>query len=525
MFLVLSCGSLARDSSLALEHWKRQNLTSEEQIWLAKQPVIIHGTLDNITNMPFEFTDSEGDYDGLTADYIKLLSEKLGITFISKVREQKRKALLNKLENNEINIITYIHKPINSILNNAVFTEAIINMPIVLLGRNNSPVLHGIESLTDERVIVQKNTHAHKRIQIDHPHLKLQNVKTVREGIEYVSQGKADIFIHNAFSIEYEQRLYDLKGVKVVSGTTYNYPIYFAISQSMKPLVNVINKAIADISRTEKRLIFDKWVNIKINKRIDSQSIIKIVATFLLLIAFITLLFTYWNRKLASEVTNRTAELRDLARYLDNIREQEKAKLARDMHDELGHSLTSLIVGIKRLLTMTTEQKSIDKINELNELVLSASKTSKKIMTDLRPSVLEDLGLVAAIDWLANEFTQQHNITCTVNARDLPFKLSDETAIAMFRIVQEALTNVAKHARANQVNVTITFDQSALFLAIIDDGIGFNSNENTKHGCYGLKGMKERVLALGGQFHLTSEPNQGVKLSVNVTIDGNIIKE
>jgi len=287
----------------------------------------------------------------------------------------------------------------------------------------------------------------------------------------------------------------------------------------MAPLLTLFEKAINDTSPLEKRLIFDKWINIEVEHKIDYPLLLGILVAVIIIIIAIVAFFTHWNRRLATEVYNRTTELRDLARHLNNVREEEKARLAREIHDELGHSLTGLVVGIKRLRALTTDAKCIAKTKELNDLVLSASKTSKQIMIDLRPSILEDLGLVAAIDWLANDFKLKHGVSCKVNARDLPVKLKDEAAIALFRIVQESLTNIAKHAFAEQVEISIVIVNKTLKLSISDDGQGLKAGFKTKLGSYGLKGMHERAIALGGIMKVTSENNNGVKLQIQIPIN------
>lgn len=501
--------------------WRQEHLTQFEQEWLNENPIVIHGARVGTGNKPFEFTTPEGEFSGLTADYVRIFGEKLGIKFNSSYRTTDRFNALIALETSEINLITYIHKtPLSS---GVQFSDAIISMPIILLGKEDSPIVQSLENLTNEKIIVQERTYAHRRVQQDHPSLKFHFVKTVDEGVRQISSGEADIFIHNAYSLEYHQRLSGITNVKVIGDTPYYYSLYFAVSPNMTPLIGIMDKVIKDISKLEKRLIFDKWVNIEVEEKIDTQSLLIVIFISILVISFVIIFFTYWNRRLSTEVDNRTRELRDLARHLDNVREQEKAKLARDMHDELGHSLTSLVVGIKRLLAITKDEKSRGKINELNDLVLTASKSTKQIMTDLRPSILEDLGLVAAIDWLANDFKQKHDISCLVNARDLPFKLKDESAIALFRIVQEFLTNTAKHANATQVQISVTFNHDTLFLSIEDDGAGFNQKLPSPRGCYGLKGMRERTIALGGAFEVNSEVGEGVMVNIDIPILSNTL--
>jgi len=498
--------------------WRQTNLTQSEQNWLAKHPVIHHGTRTGTENKPFEYTDQQGNHKGLTADYLQIISDKLGITITSKFRTDEKIKLVRGLQNLDIDLATYLHRGPGLPLDIS-FSEAIIKMPLVLLGRKNSPIIQSLDNITTERIIVQEKTYAHTLLKKYHSSLSPTFVDSVAQGIEAISAGDADIFIQNAFSLEYEQRKLGIDNIKILASTPYTYDLHFAVSSSMAPLLTLFEKAINDTSPLEKRLIFDKWINIEVEQKIDYPLLFAILMAVIILIIAIVTFFTHWNRRLAFEVIKRTTELRDLARHLNNVREEEKARLSREIHDELGHSLTGLVVGIKRLLALTTDEKCIAKTKELNDLVLSASKTSKQIMTDLRPSILEDLGLVAAIDWLANDFKVKHGVSCKVNARDLPVKLKDEAAIALFRIVQESLTNIAKHAHAEQVKINIGIENNSLNLSISDDGQGLNAGFKTKRGSYGLKGMHERAIALGGEMKITSEKNSGLKLQIQIPIN------
>ena len=234
-----------------------------------------------------------------------------------------------------------------------------------------------------------------------------------------------------------------------------------------------------------------------------------------------------------AEVSDRTMDLkksneklRNLAWHMDKVREEEKAMLSREIHDELGHTLAALMMGISQLghlmkknQTQTTESSRAIQthLNELGDLVHQASNTSRKIMSDLRPSVLEDIGLIAAIEWLAHEFEAHHGIGCRIQAPDAFLGLPDDTAIALFRIVQESLTNIAKHANAQNIEVSIKSDGQQIILQVMDDGDGLDADWKNKEGSYGLQGMQERVMACGGEFNLRCRPDQkGVSLRVRV---------
>lgn len=392
-----------KETSDTAKQWRKNWLTAEEQRWLSQHKVIIHGMVGGKIHKPFEYTDDYGQHQGLTSDYLKIISEKLGIEIRSSQRYPKFMALANALRSGQIDFASYLPKTTN-LQKDVNFSKAIIKMPVVLLGRQNTAIIQGLDSLQNERVAVQYGSFAHAFLAKNHPHVEVTFIESTVEGLQALDNHEADVFIHNIFSAEYHQRKLGITGLKVLATTPYDYEIMFASSKNMAPLIPIIEKAITDISEREKRLIFDKWINIQIEKKLDIKLVIQSLLAVTILVTLIICLFTYWNRQLAEKVVERTAELRNLARHMQQVREEEKAKLAREIHDELGHTLTALSIGIRRLRSCKDEQQRIAKSKELSQLVKSASQTSKQIMTDLRPSILEDLGLVAAIEWLAHEF-------------------------------------------------------------------------------------------------------------------------
>jgi len=508
---------IAKTSSTS-EQWRKDWLSPQEQQWLSQHQVITHGMVGGKRHMPFEYTDETGQHQGLTSDYLKIISEKLGIKIHSTLRTSKFLGLANALRAGEINFASYLPKTTN-LQKDVHFSKAIIKMPVVLLGRQDAPIIPGLDSLQSERVAVQFGSYAHAFLARNHPSVDIFFVKTTTEGLQALDDLEADVFIHNVFSAEYYQRKLGITGLKALATTSYDYEIMFAMSKEMAPLIPIIEKAITDISEREKRLIFDKWINIQIEKKLDIELVIQSILFVTIIIILIIALFTYWNRQLTRKVAERTFELRNLARHMQQVREEEKAKLAREIHDELGHTLTALSIGIRRLRSCKDERQHIEKSRELSELVKSASQTSKQIMTDLRPSILEDLGLVAAIEWLAREFKSRHEVNCHVTAHESQIELSEEAAIALFRISQESLTNIAKHAHASRVEIILTSQENDLLLLISDNGQGLKLDWSTKEGSYGLQGMRERALALGGELTVDSKENQGVKLLVRIPFE------
>jgi len=499
------------------EKWRQTWLSQSEQRWLSQHRVIRHGMVGGKRHMPFEYTDDLNQHQGLTSDYLHIISEKLGIEFQPSIHTSGFFELASALKSGQIDLASYLPKSA-SLARQIKFSKAIVKMPVVLLGRQDAPIIQGLDSLNGERVAVQLGSNAHAFLAKNHPQIKVSFVKSTIAGLHALDNNEVDVFIHNVFSAEYYQRKLGIRRLKVLATTPYDYEIMFAASKEMAPLIPIIEKAIADISERERRLIFDKWINIQIEKKLDVQFVFQSLLGVALIIGLIIAMFTYWNRQLAKKVAARTTELRNLARHMQQVREQEKAMLAREIHDELGHTLTALAIGIRRLRSCKGEQQRTDKAQELSELVKSASLTSKQIMSDLRPSILEDLGLVAAIEWLAQEFKSRHLVNCQVTAHESTAPLSEEAALALFRITQESLTNIAKHAQASRVEIVLTSQDQELLLLISDNGQGLTVGWATKEGSFGLQGMRERVLALGGKLTVESKANQGVQLLVRIPL-------
>ena len=517
-------------------------ISDSERAWLAQHPVILHGVVDQAReHEPFEYYDDHGRYRGLTSDYIQILAEQLGLEFIE-IKKQSLPAIGLALDSGEIDIASYLPL-VDSKRIDREYSEPIIRMPIVLLGRVDAPLITSLSSIGSEVIAVEKYSYADRILQINHPDINIKYVDSTQDGLRALQKAEVDVFIHNAFSAEFFQRKMGLSPFKIVNTTPYTFDIHFTVNKSLAPLIPILQKVMAGLSEREERLLFDKWINIQVERQLDWRTVIFWGGLCLLVVLVVIGGILIWNRHLASEVAVRTVELenssnelRDLARHMTRVREDEKSMLAREIHDELGHTLTALSMGMRRLEGLfksgAMEQNVFaaegsgqapgvpieNKFRELINLVKEASRTSRKIMSDLRPGVLEDLGLTAALEWLVHEFQTQCDIECTLFADDISAGISDDAATALFRIVQESLTNIAKHADATHITVSLKRETAAIVLCIVDDGKGLSRNWETKEGSFGLKGMRERTLALGGELHVEPAEDGGVSLRLQVPI-------
>ena len=194
---------------------------------------------------------------------------------------------------------------------------------------------------------------------------------------------------------------------------------------------------------------------------------------------------------------------------LDLVRTRERERIERDLHDDLGGNLSAL----KMLLEMTWQQMPAttqleQRRVQWNQLIDRSIESIHRIATNLRPSELEH-GLLAALETLALEQTQQQNIPHHVYHRSQAIEMEITLAIALFRVAQESFNNIRKHANASQVDVFLMAIDDSFVLEIIDNGQGFAIDESLAPGCLGIRGMRERIELLGGEFHLASRPGKG----------------
>ncbi|MDP1885965.1 PAS domain S-box protein [Polaromonas sp.] len=210
-------------------------------------------------------------------------------------------------------------------------------------------------------------------------------------------------------------------------------------------------------------------------------------------------------------------DLTQMAAQASRVREEEKARIARELHDDLAQSLAVLRMDLKQLGTAlrTTHHDAEQSVARMVAEVDACVASTRRIAADLRPLILDDLGLVAAIEWLGEEFTGRTGVACTVRLEgdlDLP----EPYATGVFRILQEALVNVAKHARAHRVEVSGVRNATDILFAVVDDGVGFDTGGPRKPQSLGLAGLRERVHLLRGKLVVISGQGLGTRLEVRI---------
>jgi len=223
------------------------------------------------------------------------------------------------------------------------------------------------------------------------------------------------------------------------------------------------------------------------------------------------------NDTLEATVLARTEQLSVLSRHLLRVAEQEKAKLARELHDEMGANLTAVSMALSLIMTKLKkiDVELADRLALVRQNVIDAVDMKRRIIEDLRPSMLDNLGLGAALQSHFEHVTGLAKLQFDADITHEFDHADAETTIAIFRIAQEALTNIVKYANANQVRLSLARKGQKLWLQILDDGIGMPADALTKARTHGLLGMRERALLLGGSFSVASGPeNRGTAIDV-----------
>ena len=261
--------------------------------------------------------------------------------------------------------------------------------------------------------------------------------------------------------------------------------------------------------------------------------------TALLLLSSIFIVTVYFNQKrfIASQkeklkileegkqqLKESHDKLRQLAAHLQSVREEERTHIAREIHDELGQMLTALKMDVALL------QRKVKNVNpNLNEaandmqamsgLIDDTIKSVRKIATELRPEILDELGIKDAIEWETQIFRNRTGIECEFITNLNEQNLERDQATALFRILQETLTNIARHANATEVKVTLNHEDNELIMEIIDNGKGITDAETQGEKSLGILGMRERTMLLGGEFKIQGISGKGTKVIVRIPID------
>lgn len=226
------------------------------------------------------------------------------------------------------------------------------------------------------------------------------------------------------------------------------------------------------------------------------------------------------RKKAEKELSDSYEAIRKLTSHLQNVREEDRAHIAREIHDELGQQLTVLKMDVSWInkKIATTDETIKEKMKDLLAMLDQTVRTVRRISSELRPSLLDDLGLIAAMEWQLQEFKKRSDIKTSFTAPENEIKLPDMVKTGLFRIFQESLTNVVRHSNAKKMVISLEYKNNDFILSIADDGKGFDKDKIADKRTLGILGMKERTSMIGGKYEITSEPGKGTVVVVTVPL-------
>jgi PAS domain S-box-containing protein len=224
------------------------------------------------------------------------------------------------------------------------------------------------------------------------------------------------------------------------------------------------------------------------------------------------------ERKKSEEILKNSLEqLHQLSEYSEKARETERAAISRELHDDLGQALTAVKIDLGIIKLSVTGEELVIKINKLTSLVSETIKTVQRLTSQLRPEIIEDLGLEAAIEWYTSEFAHRCGIKVDLQI-DSGLNFSPDDSLTLFRIMQESLTNIARHSRASRVEIFLNKEHEDFHFIISDNGIGISEAGLTSRKSFGLISMRERAASLGGSFYIRRKSSGGTEIKLNIPI-------
>jgi two-component system sensor histidine kinase UhpB len=219
------------------------------------------------------------------------------------------------------------------------------------------------------------------------------------------------------------------------------------------------------------------------------------------------------RKKAEEDLKSSLHQLHQLTKYIEKVRESERVAIARDLHDDLGQALTAVKIDLGIIRKNISDPVAGLKIEKVSSLVKDTILTVQRITSQLRPQIIDDLGLEAAIEWYTKDFSLRNNIDIFLDM-DSDLSISPEASLIVFRIMQESLTNISRHSKANRIDIGLLKTGEAIFFTISDNGIGISEEEINAKNSFGIIGMKERAAAMEGTFEMRRGKTGGTTIKI-----------
>jgi len=490
---------------------------------VVEKPRTIRVVMDN-AYAPYSFQSDEGKLQGILIDQWQAWEKKTGIKV--EIHAMDWGDALRRMRAGDFDVIDCIVETAER-HNDFDFTPAYATIEALIFMRSDISGIADLASLKGFPVGVKAgDQHIEK--------LKENGVTTTipfrnnAEIIEAAKQHKINVFVADAPSALYLLNRERIDGEFRHSAPIFRDQLRRAVHKGDAALQRTVSEGFAAIDQDELKRIDEKWFGSTINvygRYLAYAGYAAMVAIVLIggLVA--------WNRTLRKGILQRTAalegttgQLRALSARIQSAREEEGIRIARTIHDELGAVLTSLRWDLQRIAEVFSESEKQSPMPDLKEklagmlgLTDATIDIVRRVASELRPAVL-DLGLIEAITWQAREFQDRTGVVVHCESGSDAIDLNQEQSIAVFRIFQEALTNILRHALATRVDVTVVNGAGAFGLTIRDNGRGITEDDKSGQFALGLLGMRERALLIGGEIEINGVPGKGTTVTVRLPI-------
>lgn len=219
------------------------------------------------------------------------------------------------------------------------------------------------------------------------------------------------------------------------------------------------------------------------------------------------------RKKIEEELQKSLEQQQQLSKHIEEVRENERLSISRELHDDLGQALTAVKIDLEIIRQQTTDEVSKEKLLNVKSLVGNTIRSVQRITSQLRPEIIDDLGLEAAIDWYTKDFSQRYEIEVFLDIES-GILISKDEALPLFRILQESLTNIARHAKATHIEISLKLQGDSIQFMVTDNGVGISEEEINSKKSFGIMSMKERTASLGGTFSISRSAEFGSKILI-----------